>query len=285
MTTYAVTGATGHLGRLVVAELLARGTSPADVVALVRDPAKAADLATRGVQVREADYDRPATLAPALAGVDALLLISGSAIGQRERQHAAVIDAAVAAGVQRIAYTSVLRADSTDLPVAPEHVATEALLRASGLPTTLLRNGWYTENYLGLVGQAEATGSISSATRGARVSPAARADLAVAAVASLLDGSTAGRTYELGGPSFTMDELAAALAEVLGRPVAHHDVTPEQLAQGLAAAGLDEGTAGFLVAVDVATAGGALEVSSADLEELLGRPATPLLDVLRAARS
>lgn len=285
MPTYAITGATGQFGRLAVAELLRRGAAPADVVALVRDPAKAADLAASGVDVREADYDRPETLEPALAGVDALLFVSGSAVGQRERQHSAVVEAAKASGVGRLVYTSVLRADSTDLPVAPEHVATERLLAASGIPTTLLRNGWYTENYVGLLGQAEATGSIASATRGAAVSPATRADLAAAAVTALLDESTAGRTFELGGPSFTMDELAAAFSRALGREVSHHEVSPEELAAGLRAAGLDEGTAGFLVAVDVATADGALEGSTSDLEELLGRPATSLDDALRAARA
>lgn len=285
MPTYAVTGATGPFGRAAVEELLRRGTAAGDVVALVRSPAKAADLAARGVVVREADYDRPETLAPALAGVDALLFVSGSAVGQRERQHGAVVEAAKAAGVGRVAYTSVLRADTSDLPVAPEHVATERLLAASGIPTTLLRNGWYAENYLGLLEQAEATGAISSATRGAAVSPATRADLAAAAAAALLGESTAGRTFELGGPSLTLDELAAALSRTLGREVVHHDVSPEELTAGLVAAGLDEQTAGFLAAVDVATAGGALEVSTADLEELLGHPATGVEEVLRAARA
>ena len=283
MTTHAVTGATGQLGRLVVTELLERGTSPADVVALVRTPSKAADLAALGVQVREADYDRPETLAPALAGVDALLLVSGSDIGQRERQHRAVVDAAVAAGVQRVVYTSVLRADSTELPVAPEHVATEELLRASGLPTTVLRNGWYTENYASTLDQARATGSVTSATGGASIAAAARADYAAAAAAALLDASTAGRTYELGGTPFTYDDLAAALSEVLGREVRHRAVGADELAGGLRAAGLDEGLVGFLVAVDTATARGALDTDPAPLAQLAGRPSTPLVDVLRAA--
>ncbi len=282
MTTYALTGATGQLGRLVVDELLARGARPGDVVALVRDPAKAADLAERGVVVREADYDRPQTLEPALADVDALLLVSGSAVGQRERQHAAVVDAAEAAGVGRVVYTSVLRADTTDLPVAPEHVVTERLLAESGLPTTLLRNGWYVENYAGLVASARATGEITSATRGATVSPAARADYAAAAAAALLDPASAGRTYELAGPSTTLDGIAADLGDALGRPVAHREVSPAELSAGLVAAGLDEGTAGFLTAVDVSTAGGSLAGSSSDLEELAGRPLTPVADVLRA---
>jgi NAD(P)H dehydrogenase (quinone) len=283
MTTHAVTGATGQLGRLVVAELLERGASPADVVALVRTPSKAADLAALGVQVREADYDRPETLATALAGVDALLLVSGSDIGQRERQHGAVIDAAVSAGIGRVVYTSVLRAGSTDLPVAPEHVATEELLRTSGLPTTLLRNGWYTENYASTVDQARATGTVTSATGGAPVAAAARADYAAAAAAALLDPSTAGRTYELGGTPFTYDDLAAALTEVVGRPVQHRAVSTDELAAGLRAAGIDEGLVGFLVAVDAATARGALDTDPTPLAELAGRPSTPLADVLRAA--
>jgi len=283
MTTYAVTGATGQLGRLVVTELLGRGTSPADVVALVRSPQKASDLAAQGVTVREADYDRPETLAPALAGVDALLLVSGSDIGQRERQHRAVVDASVAAGVQRVVYTSVLRADSTELPVAPEHVVTEELLRASGLPTTVLRNGWYTENYASTLDQARATGTVTSATQGAPIAAAARADYAAAAAGALLDPSTAGRTYELGGTPFTYDDLATALAEVLGREVRHQRVSADELAAGLRAAGLDEGLVGFLVAVDTATARGALDTDPGPLAELAGRPSTPLLDVLRAA--
>ena len=174
MTTYAVTGATGHLGRLVVDELLARGVPAADVVAVVRNPGKATDLAARGVDVREGDYDRPETLPGALAGVQRLLLVSGSEVGQRVPQHTAVIEAAKAAGVQRIAYTSVLRADSTSLPIAPEHVATEQVLRESGVPFTVLRNGWYTENYTGQLDRYLATGEIVGATANGRISAATR---------------------------------------------------------------------------------------------------------------
>ncbi|MBP7568025.1 MAG: NAD(P)H-binding protein, partial [Burkholderiaceae bacterium] len=144
----AITGATGQLGRLVIQSLLRRGVAAADLIAAVRTPAKAADLAALGVQVRQADYTRPDTLATALQGVDRLLLISSSEVGQRTAQHRAVIDAAKSAGVKLVAYTSLLRADTSPLGLAAEHVATEALLRESGLPTVLLRNGWYTENYL-----------------------------------------------------------------------------------------------------------------------------------------
>jgi NAD(P)H dehydrogenase (quinone) len=144
MTTYAVTGVTGHLGRLVVAELLARGVPAADVVGLARSLAKAADL---GVAVRRADYSDPATLVAAQDGVDVLLLVSGSEVGRRIAQHTAVIDAAKSAGVGRVAYTSIANADRNAGPLTPEHEATEEALRASGLPFTILRDNWYLENY------------------------------------------------------------------------------------------------------------------------------------------
>ncbi len=285
MTTYAVTGATGHLGRLVIEELLARGVPAADVVAVVRNPGKATDLAAHGVQVREGDYDRAETLPAALAGVDRLLLVSGSEVGRRVPQHTAVIEAAKAAGVQRVAYTSLLKADSTTLPIAAEHVATEQVLRESGLPFTVLRNGWYTENYTGQMDQYLATGEIVGATGGGRVSAATRADYAAAAAAALLAEDADGVVHELGGPAVTFDDLAAALTEVTGTPVVHRDVPVDQLVAGLQQAGLDEGTAGFVAAIDVSIAGGALHTDSDDLARLLGRPATPLVDAVRAARA
>ncbi|WP_454856413.1 NAD(P)H-binding protein [Promicromonospora soli] len=186
MTTYAVTGASGPFGHIVVEELLSRGVPASDVVAIVRTPSKVADLAERGVQVREGDYSRPETLPAALAGVQHLLLVSGSEIGQRVAQHTAVIDAAKAAGVERIAYTSILKAGNTSNPLAGEHEATEAALRASGVPATLLRNGWYFENYTSQLGQYLERGEILGATAGEKVSAAARADYAAAAAAALL---------------------------------------------------------------------------------------------------
>jgi NAD(P)H dehydrogenase (quinone) len=180
MTTYAVTGSTGHLGRLVVKELLARGVPATDVVALARDPEKAAAL---GVPVRRADYADPATLADALAGVDVLLLVSGSEVGQRLPQHTAVIEAAKAAGVQRVAYTSIAHADHSANPLVPEHKTTEDVLRASGLPVTILRDNWYLETYTGPVPQDLATGEVLGSTA-TRASAATRADMAVAITAA-----------------------------------------------------------------------------------------------------
>jgi NAD(P)H dehydrogenase (quinone) len=279
MTTYAVTGTTGHLGPLVVRELLARGVPAADVVALARTPEKAADL---GVPVRRADYSDTATLPEALAGVDVLLLISGSEVGRRVAQHTAVIEAAKAAGVQRVAYTSIANADHSTNPLQPEHKATEDVLRASGLPFTIFRNNWYLENYTGQVPQYLATGEVLGIDGGARIGAATRADMAAATAAALLDEGTAGATFELSGPPITLAGLAEAITDVTGTKVAYRDVTPEELTAILRGTGLDDGTAGFVVALEESVARGDLDVPGDDLERLLDRPATTLADALRA---
>lgn len=220
-----VTGATGQLGRLVIAALLR--TQPADsLVAAVRNPAKAADLAALGVQVRQADYARPETLGPAFAGADKLLLISSSEVGQRAKQHQAVIDAAKAAGVQLIAYTSLLHADVSPLGLAVEHKQTEAALAASGLPHVLLRNGWYSENYaMGLPG-ALARGTLYGAAGEGRITSASREDYAQAAAAVLTASAPqAGKVYELAGDaSYTLSELAAETARQAGKPLVYQDL-------------------------------------------------------------
>ncbi|MGX5654297.1 SDR family oxidoreductase [Geodermatophilus nigrescens] len=284
MTTYAVTGATGHLGRRAVQELLDRGVPAGDVVAVARRPEAAADLAGRGVQVRHGDYSQPGTLPAALAGVDRLLLVSGSEPGQRVAQHGAVIDAAAAAGVQRIVYTSIAHADTSTNPLAPEHRETEAVLARSGVPATVLRNSWYAENYAAQVEQYLATGEVLGAAGDGRVSIAAREDFAVAAAAALLaDGD--GGVHEVGGPGVTLADLAAAVTEVTGTPVAYRDLPVDEYAAALRSAGLDEGTAGFVAGIDASIARGDLDTGDADLTALLGRPATPLADALRAARA
>ena len=279
MTTYAVTGATGHLGPLVVRELLARGVPAADVVALARTPEKAADL---GVPVRRADYSDTATLPEALAGVDVLLLVSGSEVGRRVAQHTAVIEAAKAAGVQRVAYTSIANADHSTNPLQPEHKATEDVLRASGLPFTIFRNNWYLENYTGQLPQYLATGEVLGIDGDASIGAATRADMAAATTAALLDEGTAGATFELSGPPITLAGLAEAVTDVTGTKVAYRDVTPEELTAILRGTGLDDGTAGFVVALEESVARGDLDVRGDDLERLLGRPATTLADALRA---
>ena len=280
MTTFAVTGTTGHLGRLVVRELLTRGVPASDVVALARTP-EAVDL---GVPARHADYADPATLPGALAGVDVLLLVSGNNLGQRVAQHTAVIDAARAAGVRRVAYTSITDAARSTNPVAPEHKATEDVLRASGLPFTIFRNNWYLENYTAKLPQYLAMGEILGLDGGARIGAAARADMAAAIAAGLLDDRTAGATFELSGPGITLAGLAETITDVTGTKVAYRDVTADEYAAVLRGAGLDEATAGLVVALEESVARGDLDVRSDDLEHLLGRPATTLADAVAAAR-
>ncbi|WP_062463607.1 NmrA family NAD(P)-binding protein [Demequina soli] len=282
MTTFAVTGASGQLGRLVVESLIARGVAASDVVAIARTTAKAADLADRGVDVRFGDYDDAASLDAALAGVDRLVLVSASEVGKRVAQHEAVIAAAERAGVSRIVYTSLLGATTTSNPLAPEHVATEEALAASSIPATILRNSWYLENYTGQIGTYTATGTVLGATGGATIAAASRADYAeAAAVAALQD--QAGGVYELAGTRFTFDELAATVATVTGAPVAHSDVSVEQLVSTFQEVGMDAGTAGFWAAVDASIAKGELDTDSTALADLIGRPATPLADAVAAA--
>ncbi|HST46401.1 NAD(P)H-binding protein [Jatrophihabitans sp.] len=279
--TYAVTGATGHLGRLAVLALLDRGVPATDVVAVVRDVAKAQPIAERGVQVRVASYDEPEALVAAFAGVDRLLFVSGSEVGQRERQHRNVVEAAKAAGVSLIAYTSIARADQNSMPLGVEHRATETLLRESGIPTVLLRNSWYLENYTGQLEQYLAAGAVIGATGDARIAAALRADYAEAAAAALVDDVAPGE-YELGGPAFTMAEFAAALSAAVGRELPYRDVSLAEFEAGLVAAGLDEGAAGFVTALERGAAAGELDVPVTDLERLLGRPATDLTTAVKS---
>lgn len=282
MPTYAVTGATGQLAAHAFDALLDRGVVPGDVVAVVRDTGKAASLRDRGFAVRLGDYDRPETLEPALDGVDRLLFVSGSEPGKRVPQHTNLVRAAVAAGVGRVAYTSLIHADTTELLLAPEHKATEAVLRESGLPWTFLRNGWYVENYTRALADDVERGSIVGATHGRLVSLAPRADYARAAVAALTNDGHEGAVYELGGPGVSLTGFAAAVSEVTGRTLTYRDLaTTQELVAALTGAGLDEGTAGFVAAIDEGIARGDLDVPDTDLVALLGRPVTPLADVLR----
>ena len=282
--SYVVTGATGHLGRLVVEHLLADGVPAAEIVATGRRTDRLADLAAQGVRVVAVDYERPETLAAAVEGADVVLLVSGSEVGRRVAQHRAVIEAAQAAGVGRIVYTSAPHADTSALVLAPEHKATEELLRASGLTTTILRNGWYTENYVGDVQQAAASGEIVAAVGDGRVASAPRDDYAAAAAVVLRTPGHEGAVYELSGDvAWSFADLAAAAAEVLGRPVVYRPVPSEQRRADLLAAGLDEGTAGFVIALEENTRDGLLAETTGDLARLIGRPTTPLADALRAA--
>ncbi|HEY9308057.1 MAG TPA: SDR family oxidoreductase [Microbacterium sp.] len=282
--TILVTGATGQLGRLVVDNLLARGVEPSAIRAGARDLAKAADLADLGVQVVALDYDAPETVAAAVDGVDALLLVSSSEVGKRAAQHQAVIDAARAAGVKKLVYTSASKATTSDLVLAPEHKATEEAIVASGIPAVILRNNWYTENYVADVARAKETGAIAASVGEGRVASASRIDYAEAAAVALTEDGHIGEVYELGGDvAWSFDELAAAASELTGREVRYTPLTTAEHAAALEAAGLDAGTVGFVTALDANIRDGALAETDGTLSRLLGRPTTPLDEGLRAA--
>ena len=282
--TLLVTGASGHLGRLVVEALLERGTPAADIVATARTPESVSDLAERGIEVRRADYDDPASLDAAFAGVDRLLFVSGSAVGARITQHANVIDAARRAGVGFVAYTSITRADTSRLVLAAEHRATEELLAASGLTYALLRNSWYLENYTGQLPTVLEHGAVLGAAGEGRVSAATRADYAAAAAVVLAGGDHDGAVYELGGDhAFTLADFAAAVARVSGREVVYRDLSVEDYTAALVVAGVPEGYAAVLADGDRGIADGALFTDSGDLSRLIGAPTTDLEDALRAA--
>jgi NAD(P)H dehydrogenase (quinone) len=282
--TIVVTGATGHLGQLTITALLDRGVPSTDIVAAGRNADALQELAGLGVRTATIDYDNPASLAAAFVGADKVLLISGTAQGQRVAQHGAVIDAAKAAGVGHLVYTSAPKADSTTLVLAPEHAATEVLIRESTVPFTILRNNWYTENYLDTAKQAAATGEIVGSAGDGRVASASRVDFAEAAAVVLTTDGHLGRTYELAGDvSWSFDELAAVLSDLAGRPVAYRSVATEQHVEILQGFGLDAGTAGFVAALDANIRDGVLDSSSTDLHDLIGRPTTPLAAGLAGA--
>lgn len=273
MNTLAITGATGNLGRLVIASLKQK-VPASSLVALARSPEKGADL---GVAVREADYDRPSSLGPAMTGVDTLLLISASEVGQRALQHHNIFEAAKAAGVKRIVYTSLLHADRSPLQLAEEHRSTEAELKALGIPYTILRNGWYTENYEGSLRGALATGALVGSARDAKISAATRSDYAEAAAIVATSEGHDGQTYELAGDeAFTMEDLAAELSRQAGREIPYRDLPEAEYAAVLGQAGLPEPAARMVAHMDVAAAEGALFDDSRQLSRLIGRPTTPL---------
>lgn len=273
---YAVTGATGQLGHLVVDALL-KLVDAGEVVGLVRTPSKAGDLAARGITLRAFDYSKVETLKPALEGVDRLLLISSSEVGRREAQHLAVIEAAKAAGVKFIAYTSILHADTNPLDLAVEHRATEAALKKSGIPHALLRNGWYNENYtVGLDATAE-HGVLLGSTGAGLVASAARVDYAEAAAKVLAAGSTETRVYELAGDvGFTQDELAGLIAAASGKPVVYDDLPEEDYRKLLEGFSLPAPLAHILADSSAKAKAGALFDDSHTLGKLIGRPTTPI---------
>ncbi|WP_426977584.1 SDR family oxidoreductase [Pseudarthrobacter sp. O4] len=282
--TIVITGATGQLGRLIVEALLERNVPADQLVAAGRNIAKLADLADRGVQVRPIDFDHPASLRQAFAGADKVLLVSGTAVGQRVEQHRNAIEAAKQAGVGLIAYTSIANADRAGMKLAAEHQGTEMALQNSGVPFTLLRNSWYLENYTGQLATYLQHGAVLGSSGDGRVSAATRADYAQAAAAVLLLEDQAGKVYELGGDqSFTLTELAAEVSAATQRPVQYQDLPVQQYTEVLVGAGLPEAYAAILADSDLGIGRSELLVTSGDLSKLIGRPATTVREAVRAA--
>ncbi|WP_207493760.1 SDR family oxidoreductase [Aridibaculum aurantiacum] len=269
----AITGASGQLGRIVVSKLKEKLAAD-NIVAMARTTSKAEDL---GVELRHADYSIPGTLDTALAGVDTLLLISSSEIGQRAAQHRNTIEAAKNAGVKWIVYTSLLHADTSTLSLAGEHLETEATLKQAGIPYTILRNGWYTENYTGSIGGALAGGAFIGSAGEGKISGAARADYAEAAVAVLTGEGHQGKVYELAGDeSFTLTDLAAEISKQTGKDIPYKNLPEEEYASILSSFGIPEGFAKAIAGWDTSAANGDLYDNSRQLSSLIGRPTTSL---------
>ncbi|MCX4162809.1 MULTISPECIES: SDR family oxidoreductase [Paraburkholderia] len=278
-----ITGANGNLGQLVVKNLL-QVTPANQIIAAVRNPEKSDNLRALGVDVREADYDRPETLVEAFQGAEKLLLISAVVPGERLRQHQAVIDAAKQAGVKFIAYTSMLRADTSSLTLAGEHQATEAYLKSAGVDYALLRNGWYLENSTAVIAAALAQGTIIGSAGQGRFASATRADYAGAAVTVLTQPGHANKTYELAGnPAFSMFEFAEELSRQAGRPIVYKDLPPAEYEATLLGLGLPRMIVDVIVDADIKSSNGELDSSSRDLSQLLGRSTTPFSEAIRVA--
>ena len=278
-----VTGATGQLGHLIVESLLERGVPAAEITAGGRNLDRLADLGAQGVRIARIDYTEPASLDAAFAGADVLVLVSSSAVGERASQHQAAIDAAVRAGVGRIVYTSIPKADTTPMLLAQEHRITEEAISASGLPFTILRNAWYIENYTPQIPGYLAHGIVGAAGHGL-VSVATRRDYAEAAAVVASSDGHVGAVYELGGDSITLTDLAGLVADATGQPVGYTDVSEAELAQILvSAAGFPEPVAAVFADVDTRIKAGDLHVTSGDLERLIGHAPTTAADAVRHA--
>ncbi|GAA2579110.1 SDR family oxidoreductase [Winogradskya consettensis] len=278
--TIVVTGATGHLGRLAIESLLSRGVPAGEIVAVGRSVEKIKDLADKGVVVKKASYDEPESLSAAFAGADKLLFISASEPGRRIPQHTNVVNAAKAAGISKIVYTSAPFAATSDAILVTDHRATEEALTASGIPSVFLRNGWYVENYN--LPTALDHGLVGGAGEG-KINIAPRSDYAEAAAAAILADDVDQKVYELGGEGVTLAELAALVSEVSGREVTYTNLPEEKHVEFLVSVGLPQEFAVVLADVDRAASQGALNTGTADLEKLLGRPVTPIAEAVRKA--
>jgi len=280
----AVTGASGHLGHLVIEALLARNLPASRIVAVVRDPQKVADFASRGVQVRRADYTEPKTLDAAFAGVERLLLVSSNEVNQRLAQHESVVKVARKASVKFIAYTSIPKTDTSDMQLAAEHRATEQIIRDSGIAFAFLRNSWYFENYTDQMATTLEHGAIFGSAGDGQVSAATRADYAAAAAVVLTADDVENKVYELGGDTaFTLDELAAEISKQTGREIVYRDLPVEEYAQAIIGAGFPEPVAHVLADADLGIKRGDLLVKTGDLSRLINHPTTTLAEAVAFA--
>ncbi len=278
----AITGATVQLGQLVLDDLL-NTTAAQQLAAIVRNPAKAQALRQKGVAVRQVDYNDEAALTAALQDVDKLLIISSSEVGQRAPQHRNIINAAKAAGVKFIAYTSLLHADKSPLGLADEHITTEKMLADSGIPYALLRNGWYTENYLASAPPALEHGVFIGAAGEGKIASATRADYAAAAARVISEEGHAGKVYELAGDhGWTLSELAAELSKQSGKNVVYQNLSQADFAAAMKSVGLPEGLADMLADSDVGASKGGLFDDTHTLSKLIGRPTTSLADSVKS---
>lgn len=280
-----ITAATGRYGRLVIESLLRRGVPASEIVAAVRSPEKASDLAAQGIKVREADFDRPETLVPAFVGTDKVLLIPSTSVGQRFTQMERAVNAAIQAGVGLIAYAGFVNTDTSTLRLGDEHKQTEAFIRASGVPYVMLRNGAYIEVYAGDLGgmdHALNAGVVAGSTGTGKISGAGRGDLAEAAAVVLISNNQAGKVYELGGTAFTKADIVAAVAQVTGKKVIYQDLPPQDYAKALAAGGFPLFLAEIVADTEFSATQGDWYTESTDLPTLLGRPSTPLVEVVAA---
>ncbi|GAA3288953.1 NmrA family NAD(P)-binding protein [Dactylosporangium vinaceum] len=278
-----VTAASGQLGRLTVEALLARGVPASDIVATSRDVTRIKDFADRGVAVRRADFAEPDSLPAAFEGADRLLLISTTTPSERVANHRRAIDAAVAAGASLVAYTSMLRADTSTTSLAPTHSATEEYLRER-LPSVMLRNGWYLENYTSQLPQVRQGGVVAGAAGHGRISAATRSDYADAAASVLTTDGHTGNVYELGGDeAFTLAELAAAISAATGERIEYAHLTADAFTQVLTDAGLPAELAHVLADADLAMSRDEMFTDSGDLRRLIGRPTTTLAEAITAA--
>ena len=278
-----ITGASGHLGRLVVQQLLATGTLPAQIVATGRNIDKLADLAHEGVTVRSADFANPITLDSAFVGAQVMLLVSTTTVGERFDNAHNAIDAAARAGVSRIVYTSIVNASTSQMTLADEHRRTEDYLRDSGSAFVILRNGWYLENYTDQLPMITQYHALLGSAQDGLVSAASRHDYAAAAVAVLTQDGHLGATYELGGTPFTLTELAATISDVVGTHIAYKDMSVADYTGALTAAGLPPEMAAAVADADAGLARGELFTASDDLVKLIGRPATTAHEAVQNA--